>query len=116
MDKLKTYSNINKRFNAKGVIDYRIVLFLVIYACIIYQILDSFNVSIIKIIYILLLSLIPLMGIYFTLSKEENILQVLVNIIKYLLKPKTYVYYYENKEPDEKKYKFKYLKYSCKNK
>ena len=116
MEKLKTYSNINKRFNAKGVIDYRIILIVVIYACIIYQILDSLNVGIMKIIYILLLSLIPFMGIYFTLSKEENVLQVLVNIIKYLVKPKIYVYNYDNKETDDKKYKFKYLKYSCKNK
>ena len=114
MEKLKTYSNINKRFNAKGIVDYRIILFVVIYVCIIYQILNSFNVGIMKIIYILFLSLIPLMGIYFTLSKEENILQVLVNVFKYLLKPKIYVYNYGDK--DIKKYKFKYRKYSCKNK
>lgn len=116
MEKLKTYSNINKRFNAKGMVDYRIILFVVIYACIIYQILDAFNVGIMKIIYILLLSLIPLIGIYFTLSKEENVLQVLINIFIYLAKPKIYVYNYGNKETNRKKYKFKYLKYSCKNK
>lgn len=116
MEKLKTYSNVNKRFNAKGMVDYRILLFIAIYAAVIYQILDLFNVDIINIIYILLLSLIPMFGIYFTVSKEENVGEVLINIFKYLIKPKIYVYKYANKEDYLYKYNFKYKKYSCKNK
>ena len=116
MEKLKTYSNVNKRFNARGTLDYRLLLFIAIYAATIYQILDFFNIGIVNVIYILLLSLIPMFGIYFTVSKEENIGEVLINIFKYLIKPKIYVYKYTNKEDYLYKYKFKYKKYSCKNK
>lgn len=116
MEKLKTYSSINKRFSAKGMVDYRVLLFIVIYACIIYQILDLFRVNIINIIYILLLSLIPILGIYFIVSKEENVGEVLLNIFRYLIKPKIYVYKYVSKEDSMNKYKFKYKKYGCKNK
>lgn len=116
MEKLKTYSNVNKRFNAKGMIDYRLLLFMAIYAAVIYQILDLFNVNIVNIIYILVLSLIPMFGIYFTVSKEENIGEVLINIFRYLIKPKIYVYKYINKDDYLYKYKFKYRKYGCKNK
>ena len=116
MERLKTYSNVNKRFNVRGMIDYRLLLFIAIYASITYQILDLFNVHIIYIIYILLLSLIPMFGIYFTVSKEENIGEVLLNIIRYLIKPKIYLYKYEQKENRLNKYKFKCVKYSCKNK
>lgn len=114
MDKLRTYSSLNKRFNVKGMIDYRILLFIAIYACIIYQILDVLNVHIVKIIYILVLSLIPMFGVYFTVSKEENITEVLLNIFKYLVKIKMYVFRYEDNSMD--KHKIKYKKYSCKNK
>ena len=107
MEKLRTYSSVNKGFNARGIIDYRLILFVVIYACSIYQVLDMFNVSVIYIIYTLLLSLIPLFGIYFTVSKEENIVEILVNIFRYLIKTKIYVYKYENKNIDKKKYRFK---------
>lgn len=116
MKKLKTYSSVNKRFNVKGMVDYRMLLFIASYAAVIYQILNLFNVHIINIIYILLLSLIPLFGIYFTVSKEENICEVLVNVFRYLIKPKIYVYKYTNKEDYLYKYKFKYIKYGCKNK
>ena len=116
MEKLKTYSNVNKRFNAKGMVDYRIILFIAIYATVIYQLLDLLKVNIVNIIYILLLSLIPMFGIYFTVSKEENIGEVLINIFKYLIKPKIYVYRYEQKGNRFNKYKVKYKKYSCKNK
>ena len=116
MEKLKTYSNINKRYNIKGIVDYRILLFIAIYACLMYQILDFFNIDIINIIYTLLLSLIPMFGIYFTVSKEENVVEVMVNIFKYLIKPKIYVYKYTNKENTFSKYKFNYTKYGCKNK
>ena len=116
MEKLKTYSNVNKRFNAKGMVDYRIILFIASYAAVIYQILDFFNVGIVNIIYIPLLSLIPVFGIYFTVSKEENIGEVLINIFRYLIKTKIYVYQYTNKERYLCKYKIKYKKYSCKNK
>ena len=116
MDKLKTYSNVNKRFNAKGMVDYRIILFIAIYAAVIYQILDLFNVDIVNIIYILLLSLIPMFGIYFTVSTEENVGEVLIYIFRYLFKPKIYVYQYTNKQGYLYKYKDKYIKYSCKNK
>lgn len=116
MEKLKTYSRVNKRFNARGTIDYRVILFVLIYVCIIYQILDIFNVSIIYIMYILILSLIPIFGIYFTVSKEDNIVEILINIFKYLIKRKIYVYKYNNKNVDIKKYRGKSKIYSCKNK
>lgn len=97
-------------------IDYRLLLFIAGYAAVIYQILNLFNVHIINIIYILLLSLIPMFGIYFTVSKEENVVEMLINIFKYLIKSKIYVYKYPNKEERFSEYKFKYKKYSCKNK
>lgn len=116
MDKLKTYSNVNKKFAAKGMLNYKLILFIAIYICIIYQLLDFFNVDIISIIYILFLSMIPMFGIYFTVSKEENFVEVLLNIFRYLIKPKIYVYTYEQKQKYFCKYKFKYKKYGCKNK
>jgi len=116
MEKLKTYSCVNKRFNAKGMVDYRLLLFATTYASVIYQILDLFKVDIINIIYILLLSYIPMFGIYFTVSKEENVGEVLINIFKYLIKSKIYIYKYEQRENSFGKYKSKYIKYSCKNK
>lgn len=116
MEKLKTYSSVNKRFNARGMVDYRLLLFIAGYASVIYQILDLFKMSIVNIIYILFLSLIPMFGIYFTVSKEEDVVEVLINIFRYLIKPKIYVYKYTNRDDYLYKYKFKYKKYSCKNK
>jgi len=107
MEKLRTYSSVNKRFNVRGTIDYRVILFVVTYVCSIYQILEMFNLSIIYIVYIMLLSLIPLFGIYFTVSKEENIVEILINTFKYLMKNKIYIYKYDNKNIYKKKYKFK---------
>lgn len=116
MEKLKTYSNVNRRFNVKGMLDYRLLLFIAIYAAAIYQVLELFNVNILYIIYTILLSLIPMFGIYFTVSKEENVGEVLINIFKYLIKPKIYVYKYVSKEDNIYNYKFKCKKYGCKNK
>lgn len=107
MEKLKTYSSVNKRFYAKGVFDYRVIFFVLIYVCVLYQILNAFNVSILYTVYILMLSMIPLVGIYFTVSKEENIVEILINIFRYLFKSKNYIYKYENKKASSKKHKFK---------
>ncbi len=107
MERLNTYSSINKKYNARGTFDYRVIFFLLIYICLMYQILDMFNISIMYIIYILALSLIPLLGIYFTVSKEDDIVDIIINIFKYLLRPKVYIYKYDKKTKKNKKYKFK---------
>ena len=94
MKKLSTYSNLNRKLIWKGILDYKLVIILLIYFIILYNILNLFNLSIFYIIYFLILSAIPVMGMYFVISKEDNGFDLLVNIIRYMLKPKEYRYEY----------------------
>ena len=67
---------------------------MLIYFIIIYNILKFFNIGMLYTIYIIVISYIPLFGIYFTVNNEDNIIELLHNIIKYILKPKRYLNYY----------------------
>lgn len=63
-----------------------------------YNILKIFNVSMIYTIYFLVLSFIPLIGIYFSVSDEDNIVELVVNIFAYIFKPKIYLLKYNNED------------------
>lgn len=53
------------------------------------------------------MSSIPLVGIYFTLSNEDNMVELIVNIIAYMFKPKIYLYRYKGNVDDYELYKSK---------
>ena len=97
MKKVKIYSNIYKNKKWKGIIDYRVGAFLVGYICIMYQILNYIGLSAIYTVYVILMSCIPLLGIYAIVGGEENIPQILYNIFKYAIRSKNYIFNY-NKE------------------
>ncbi len=61
----------------------------------------------IYIVYMLILSLIPLFGLYFTLSKEDNVLEIISNILSYVFKPKIYLHMYKNNQNEYMIYKSK---------
>ena len=94
MKKLSTYSNLNRKLTWKGVLDYKLIIILLAYFIILFNILNLFNLAIFYIVYFLILSAIPVMGMYFVISKEDNGFDLLVNIIRYMLKPKEYKYEY----------------------
>lgn len=61
----------------------------------------------IYIIYTIGLSLIPIFGLYITLNKEDNIVEVVSNIFSYIFKPKIYLYTYKNNQNEYMMYKSK---------
>lgn len=77
------------------------------YFAILYNILNLLGVSLVYIVYTLILSLIPLFGLYITLSKEDNIVEVISNILLYIFKPKTYLHTYKNNQNKYMMYKSK---------
>lgn len=96
MKKIKIYSNLSVKSKWKGIVDYKVGGFVIGYMCILYQILSAFDVSAVYIVYVAVISLIPLFGIYTVLNKEDNVTSMLYNIMIYLFKCKNYTYYYTN--------------------
>ena len=80
----------------KGVLDYKIIIGILIYIIAIYNILNSIGISLLYIIYFIAISFIPIFGIYLTIRNEDNVIDFLGNIIKYVFRPKIYVFKYKN--------------------
>ena len=98
MKKIKIYSKMYKTQKWKGIIDYRVVAFLIGYVCVIYQLLSYIGLPIIYILYTISMSCIPLFGIYVVAGKEENIPHILYNILQYIVRHKNYIFYYDKDE------------------
>ena len=78
--------------------DYRIIIFVLLYFVILYNILKVLDVSMIYTIYFLTLSFIPFIGVYFVTSDEDNIVELITNIISFIFKPKIYLLRYNNED------------------
>jgi len=74
----------------KGIIDYQFLFLCILYVFILYTILNLFRVPILQLVYIILISTIPLIGVYILISKEENVMLVIKDIINYMILPKLY--------------------------
>jgi len=105
IEKLATYSKLDRKLKWKGVLDYRVIIFVLIYFVILYNILKALNISMLYTIYFLILSFIPVLGVYFTVNDEDNIIELITNILSYIFKPKVYVYKYKNSEESYTLYK-----------
>ncbi len=98
MKKIKIYSRMYKTQKWRGIVDYRVGAFLIGYVCAIYQLLSYIGLSVTYILYVILMSCIPLFGIYVVVGKEENVPHILYNILQYIVRHKNYIFYYDKED------------------
>lgn len=88
----KVFQNFNRKSRWRGIIDYKSLIFLVVYVFGLWNITNLFNISMMYKLYILIIFTIPLAVFMFAYISEESVVDILVNILKYLFRRKWYVY------------------------
>ena len=97
----------NYNFNTKilGIIDYTSAIIDLIWAGIIFILLNLIFKNIQIKIFIFIILVVPVLIISIVGINGENMLNVIIYFSKYLFKPKVYVY---NKNPNSKKNRFRF--------
>jgi len=88
----KVFGNFNRSARWLGIIDYKSLVFLVIYVFGLWNISKLFDISLVSQIYILILFTIPVVVFVFAYIDEESVVDMLFNILKFCLRRKWYVY------------------------
>ncbi|MBR5227105.1 MAG: hypothetical protein IKV94_00485 [Clostridia bacterium] len=94
----KVFPNFKRTNKWRGIIDYKSLTFVLIYIFIIWNICKIVNISAIYGLYIVVIFTIPIVSVMNAFSSEDNIVDVLCIIIKYLLSPKRYMYLIRKRE------------------
>jgi len=88
----KVFQNFNRKSRWKGIIDYKSLIFLVVYVFGLWNITNLFIISMMYRIYILIIFTIPVAVFMFAYISEESVVDILFNILKYSFRRKWYVY------------------------
>ena len=88
----KVFGNFNRCARWLGIIDYKSLVFLLIYIFGLWNITKLFGISIVSQIYILIIFTIPLVIFIFAYIDEESVIEMLFNILKFCLRRKCYMY------------------------
>lgn len=88
----KVFQNFNRKNRWRGIIDYKSLVFLVVYVFGLWNLTKLFDISLITQIYILIIFTIPVVVFVFAYIDEESVVDVLFNILKFYLRRKWYVY------------------------
>jgi len=100
INKQKVYNFYSRKNKWLGLIDYKTLLFCVIYVFIVFKIIGLFNISYITKIYIVANLLLPLIIFILFNLKEESIIDKLIFILLFYVKRKIYtnnIYFTNNK-------------------
>ena len=90
-DKKRIYKNLKREIKWLGIIDYKTLTFIIIYCLVIFVILKKLQFNFTISIYLFIILTGPLIVINFVNAKNNSAIDVIVIIIKYLLKQKKYV-------------------------
>ena len=90
------YGNFNRNNKWLGIIDYKSLIILLLIAFVTWNILGCFVKSLIYRVYILVIVLIPLFGLFYANKSQDNISYVIYIVLKYWFSPKLYVYNIES--------------------
>lgn len=95
LGKKQVYSNLNRENKLFGIIDYKTLIVLLIIIMFIWWFSGLIFSNIINRTYMLIITLIPVIGIFYSNKSSDNITHIVYCIIKYILSPKLYVYKFE---------------------
>lgn len=90
--KTKVFQNFNRNARWLGIIDYKSLIVLLIYMYVIYFITGILNIKILVRLYVLVIFSIPMIILTVMYSNEESVIDMLITIAKYILRPKKYVH------------------------
>lgn len=98
INKQRVFNFYNRKNKWLGLIDYKTLLFCIIYVFIVFKIVFSFNISYITKTYIVVNMFLPLVIFILLNIKEESVIDRLKIIILFYIKRKIYtnVKYYSN--------------------
>lgn len=88
----KVFQNFNRKSRWRGIIDYKSLMFLIVYVFGLWNITNLFNISMMYRLYVLIIFTIPVAVFMFAYISEESVIDILVNILKYCFRRKCYVY------------------------
>lgn len=90
-EKKQIYMNLKRQNKWLGIIDYKTLMFIIIYCLILVVMLKQLQFSFTISIYVFIILVSPLIALNFINTKNNSAIDVIVIIIKYLLKKKKYV-------------------------
>ncbi len=98
INKQRVFNFYNRKNKWLGIIDYKTLLFCVVYMFIVFKIVLSFNISYITKTYIILNMFIPVIIFIILNLKEESIIDKIKIIILFYIRKKIYINtkYYSN--------------------
>lgn len=91
-----TYSNINRKSKWLGIIDYKSIIILLAYIVIMWNVTGVFLTSVIYRVYIVIILVIPIVGLFYSYRSAEDVTSVIYTVLKYTVSPKKYVYKIES--------------------
>ena len=86
------YPNLNRSNKWLGIIDYKSLVILLIILFGVWNILGLFMQNQLYRIYILIITSIPVLGLFYANKSSENISNVIYIVLKYIISPKCYMY------------------------
>lgn len=107
--KIPIYANFKRQNKWLGIIEYRAIVIILIYIIMIFLILRVMPLNFEYKIYIFSLFVIPVIFVLFVNINNENVFDIIINIINFIIKNKIYVDTNNITKEDEKK-RYKYLK------
>lgn len=108
-EKVPIYANFRRQNKWLGVIEYRTIVMILIYIIGVFFILKWIPLNFEFKIYIFSVLVIPIVFVLFVNINNENVLDIMINIINFILKSKIYVEI-DNVVNDDKNMMCKYLK------
>jgi len=98
--KKQIYSNYKRQNKWLGIIDYKSLVFIVIYGFIIFLLIKKINFSFTVSLYIFIILMSPLIVLLFINTNNGSAIDILIILLKYFFKNKIYVnlkYYSKDK-------------------
>lgn len=91
MNKKRIYSNYKRKHKWLGIIDYKSLVFLIIYLFILYNLISIIPLQIMHKIYLFLFLSIPLLSIFIININNENVIDTLIIIINFYINKKIFI-------------------------
>lgn len=98
LEKKEVFSNLNRENKWLGIIDYKSLVILLMYIVIIWLVSGIFSTSMYMRIYSLVITTIPVIGVFYSNKSSESIASMIYIVIKYIISPKLYVYRITDRE------------------
>ena len=94
----KVYRNFNRKNRFLGIVDYKTLTMLLGYMWIVWETSTKIFDNYIYSVYLLMFLTVPVIGLIYANRNEEDISHIIYVIIKFLLRPKLYVFKLNHKK------------------